>query len=134
MKRRPDWPERLIEFIEARRVRAFSWGKNDCAMFAADAVHSMTDVDIAKPWRGYSDERGAIERIKEVGGLRQWIEVSGLTEKPKGFAQRGDVVLAILEGRDTVGVVMGDGFWCGPGEQALVARPMGDEVAAVFGY
>ena len=127
--RLPDWPERLIEFIEARRARAFSWGSNDCALFYADAVLAMTGEDRAKPWRGYKTARGAAARITKAGGLRALVESAGVTEKPVGFAQRGDGVLALLNDRETFGVVVGDGNWCGPGEFGLVFRPMSEAIA-----
>lgn len=132
MKRLPDWPERLIAFFEARRVRAFSWGSNDCWTFVVDAVCAMTGVDTGQRWRTYKTERGALASIKKVGGLRKWVETNIGMEKPKGFAQRGDVVLAVLDGRETLGIVMGDGKWCGPGVDGLVARHISDEVTAVF--
>ena len=132
MQRLPDWPERLIEIIEARRTRAFSWGDSDCALFAGDVVQALTGIDIAKPWRGYNTAQGAAARIKKAGGMRALASRAGLEEKQKGFAQRGDIVLADIEGRETFGVVVGDGNWCGPGAEGLVFRPMSD-VIAVFG-
>ena len=89
--RRADWPERLAEFIEARRLEPFAWGKNDCALFAADAVNLLIGVDYAESLRGYTTERGALGKIKRAGGLRAF--AAALPEKPPGLAQRGDVVL-----------------------------------------
>lgn len=129
LKRRHDWPERLIEFIESRRRMPFEWGRNDCALFAADAVEAMTGEDLAKKWRGYKSERGALRRIKRAGGMRRLAE--GLPERPVGYAQRGDVVLVEVEGRDTFGIVVGNGTWCAPGHNGLVFRPM-SEVMTVF--
>ena len=64
--RRADWPERLAEFIEARRLEPFAWGKNDCALFAADAVNLLIGVDYAESLRGYTTERGALGDRKSV--------------------------------------------------------------------
>lgn len=132
MKRLPDWPERLIEFIEARRVRAFSYGENDCGLFAADAIYAITGVDLAESWRGYASAQGAARKVKKSGGMRGIAAAAGLDERHAGFAQRGDLVLADVEGRETFGIVVGDGNWCGPGADGLVFRPMSD-VIAVFG-
>ena len=68
IKRRPDWPEKLAAFIETRRERVFSWGEQDCALLAADAVLEMTGVDLASGLRGYKSARGAAARMK----VRTW--------------------------------------------------------------
>lgn len=129
MHRFHDWPERLAAFIEARRARAFSWGRQDCALFAADAVLEMTGVDLAEGLRGYTSASGAAKRIKKAGSMRGL--ASALAEKHPGLAQRGDVVLVELEGRETFGIVAGNGYWCAPGLDSLVFRPM-SEVETVF--
>lgn len=130
MIRKDDWPEILAAFIDARRVRAFSWGENDCALFAADAVLGMTGVDLAEKLRGYKTASGAARKIKAAGGMRQL--ASSLTEKHPGMAQRGDVVLVEIDGRETFGIVAGNAKWCAPGVDGLVFRPM-DEVKIAFG-
>ncbi|WP_321289229.1 DUF6950 family protein [Alcaligenes phenolicus] len=129
MKRRPDWPEKLATFIETRRERVFSWGEQDCALLAADAVLEMTGVDLASGLRGYKSARDAAARIEKAGGMRGF--VASLPQKHPGLAQRGDLVLVDLEGRETFGVVVGNGYWCGPGQDGLVFRPM-SEVETVF--
>ncbi len=127
--RHNDWPEKLATFIETRRERVFSWGSNDCALFAADAVLEMTGVDLATNLRGYRSARGAASRIAKAGGMRGF--VVQLPVKHPGLAQRGDLVLVELSGRDTFGVVVGNGYWCAPGVDGLVFRPM-SEVQTVF--
>lgn len=130
LQRLPDWPERLIEFIEARRTRAFSWGSNDCALFAADAVLSMTGVDLGAEWRGYKSKRKAASIINKIGGMRAF--AASLQEKQVGFAQRGDIVLASMEDMETFGVVIDATKWIGPGQSGIESRPM-SEAIAVFG-
>lgn len=128
MNRRHDWPEQLAQFIDERRHAPFAWGTNDCALFAADAIERMTGVDLAKHLRGYKTERGALGKIRKVGGLRNFAQ--DLTDKHPGMAQRGDVVLANMEGRETFGVVVGGGVYAAPGPDGLVFRPMSEAVAA----
>lgn len=130
MQRHDNWPEALAEFIDARRNELFEWGRNDCALFAADAVLAMTGVDLAEKLRGYKTASGAARKIKAAGGMRQL--ASSLTEKHPGMAQRGDVVLVEIDGRETFGIVAGNAKWCAPGVDGLVFRPM-DEVNIVFG-
>lgn len=129
MERYDNWPERLAAFIETRRVRVFSWGEQDCVLFAADAVLEMTGVDLAEGERGYRSASGAAKRIKRAGGMRA-LAASRLPEKHPGLAQRGDVVLVEVDERESFGVVAGGGYWCGPGVDGLVFRPMTDVVAA----
>lgn len=130
MNRHNDWPERLAAFIDARRERAFSWGEQDCVLFAADAVLEITGVDLAEGHRKYSTAKGAAAQVKKAGGMRQ-LAASRLPEKHPGLAQRGDVVLVEIDGRDTFGVVAGNGYWCAPGVEGVVFRPM-SEVLIVF--
>lgn len=128
MTRFPDWPERWNAFVEERRNRPFQWGANDCGLFAADAVLAVTGTDIAKDWRGYRTERGALNRVKKVGGMRHFLT---LPEKHIGLAQRCDMVLVDLDGRETFGIV-DIGRWFGPGEHGMLSRPLDDHILAAF--
>lgn len=130
MQRHDNWPEALAGIIDARRNELFEWGRNDCALFAADAVLAMTGIDLAENLRGYKSASGATRKIKAAGGMRQL--ASSLTEKHPGMAQRGDVVLVEIDGRETFGIVAGNAKWCAPGVDGLVFRPM-DEVKIAFG-
>lgn len=126
MTRFLDWPERLAEFLRSRRRAPFQWGVNDCALFAADAAHAITGADPAAEYRGYSDEVEALRLIKAAGGMRALV---ALPEKPVAFAQRGDGVLALIDGRETFGVCVGAQY-AAPGAGRLVFRPMTEAVAA----
>jgi hypothetical protein len=131
-QRHHDWPERLAEYIEGRRERPFSWGSNDCCLFFADAVLEMTGTDPAAKWRGYKSQVAATRRVKKAGGLRAMAKTVGLIEKHPGLAQRGDGVIVKLDGRETFGLVVGNGCWCGPGKDRLEFRPM-SEATTAFG-
>lgn len=125
--RYPDWPERLAQYIDARRHAPFAWGVNDCAMFAADAVVALTGVDPVPSVRGtYDDARGAADLIDAAGGLRELVP---LPAKTVGHAQRGDIVLSDIDGRATLGVCVGADY-AAPGDVGLVFRPMAEAVAA----
>lgn len=125
----PDWPKRLADHVESMRDKPFAYGSNDCALFAAGAIEAITGDDLASDLRGrYTTALGAKRRINAAGGMRAL--ASDLPEKPVGMAQRGDVVLAMSEGQETFGVVVGGGYWCAPGPDGLVFRPMDEAVAA----
>lgn len=118
LQRRPDWPERLAETLKIARSRSFVWGTHDCALFAADCVKSMTDVDLAKSFRGsYNDAAGAARALVHAG----FSSIEDLASSFLGSeiqptrAQRGDIVLIdtslspIVTEKPTValGVVLG---------------------------
>jgi hypothetical protein len=53
----------------ARAAKPFAWGTHDCCTFVADAVQSVTGVDIAGDFRGlYHDEAGAFAIVKRLTG------------------------------------------------------------------
>ena len=107
MRRRPDWPELLAEAIEERRARPFAWGGQDCCLFAADIVATLTGVDHAEKFRGYSSAREAQNVLSDVGGLERLISsLIGPAVHPSA-AGRGDVVLADLDHGATLGICLG---------------------------
>src|ERR1700732_272724 len=132
MKRFPDWPTRLSEFLEERKSRPFEWGVHDCCLFACDAIQVMTGVDVASTLREkkYSDPHGARAVIKEAGAssvveLAEWIaELHKLREIPVPFAQRGDAVILSHGGVQSIAIVSLDGLDAiAPGKDGLIANP-----------
>lgn len=108
MMKRADWPERLAEFIAARRDTPFAWGANDCALFAFDAVAAMTGVDLIPAHRGaWHDARSAAAHEAAIGGLPSAVSAL-LPQIPPAFSGRGDVVLLRHDGRDSLGIHLGD--------------------------
>lgn len=107
LKRLENWPERLAEFIEARREASFEWGVNDCCLFAADAVLEITGVDLADREARYSTEEEAEALLEARGGLVGLLAATGLRECAVPLAQRGDVVLMADDNLRGLGVVLG---------------------------
>lgn len=106
MIRLENWPSLLTEFIESRREMPFLWGTSDCCLFAADAVQAITGTDFAAQWRGtYSDARGALAHIEAAGGVPALVPFE---EIEPGYAQRGDVVMLDMDGRDVLAVHLGN--------------------------
>lgn len=122
MKRFEDWPTRLDAFFLSRKNEPFVWGKNDCCLFAADAIVAMTGEDFAARFRGtYDDLKSAVKILREMGksisGLAS--DLAKLEEIPILFAQRGDVVLIDGELGESLGIVALDGVSiAGPGVDA----------------
>lgn len=110
MKRRDDWPVRLIEVVRAAERKPFAWGGHDCALFAADAVLAMTDTDFAAPFRGrYKTALGALRELRRNGADDLAAYATQVLGAPIATAQamRGDVVLFAAEEGEALAVVVG---------------------------
>ncbi|MGO4304185.1 DUF6950 family protein [Cupriavidus sp. RAF12] len=94
MQRIEDWPQRLADFVEARRARAFVWGESDCCLFVCDGVEAITGIDPAARWRGlYATEKGARRILNANGGVMGVAMLVFGSPVPAALAGRGDVVL-----------------------------------------
>lgn len=125
--RTSDWPEKLAEYLHQKRDVPFSWGTNDCASFACDAVFSMTGERLAIPV--VETPEAYVQLLQDSGPLGD-IVTSYLGEPiHPAFAQRGDVVLLQVEQRDTLGICVGESL-AGPGLDGLVLIPMSLAVSA----
>jgi hypothetical protein len=132
VKRFDEWPTLLSNFLEERRLVPFEWGRQDCCMFACDAVLAMTGTDLAGRFRGtYRTAAGALRAIRSaeastIGELASWLaELHSIREISVLSAQRGDVVLATHEGEDYLGIVAMDGTDAiGPGLEGTIRNPL----------
>jgi hypothetical protein len=115
MKKHLHWHTRSFDaFIREREKMPFVWGKNDCCIFAADAILANTGVDIADDFRGkYSSQLGAFKTIREVTGGTSVADAAahcatkhGLVEyKHPLLAKRGDLVVIENAGALIAGVI-----------------------------
>lgn len=130
LKRLDDWPEKLAEFIHARTEKVFEWGQNDCAIFAADGIHAITEIDVAADLRGtYSTASQAVDIVTARGGLEA-IATSVLGEpmENKLMIQRGDVALVKINGRESLTICIGSEL-AGPGvDFGVVLIPIMDAI------
>ena len=127
MTRHTDWESRLFEFMESRRTAPFAWSSNDCATFAADAVAAITGERLQIP---QADTPEAYARLlRDQGSLRDMACALLGEPIPASFAQRGDVVLLLLDDRETLGICVGADI-AGPGADGLVLVPMAHAVDA----
>lgn len=103
LTRTPHWATREFhDFLLKRAREPFEWGKNDCSLFAADAIQSFTGVDLAEDFRDkYDDEASAFALIKTITGGATVADAAtycankhGLIERIHPLmAQRGDLVI-----------------------------------------
>lgn len=109
------WATReLHQFLLSRKDMPFTWGENDCCLFAADAIQSFTGVDLADDFRGkYIDKASALAAIASVAQGKTIQDAAAycatkhsLQELPQPlFAQRGDLVLVEEAGDLIAGIV-----------------------------
>lgn len=109
--RRSDWPERLNDFISSVIAcnRPFAWGIRDCATFCGGAVLAMTGVDYFAPYRGaYSSYAGAKKFLHLAGGYEAHVGKLLGSSVAVNASGRGDVVLRQADGRETLGIILGE--------------------------
>lgn len=127
MTRRTDWDARLYAFMESRRVMPFAWSSNDCATFAADAVEAVTGERLQIPQAGTPEAYARL--VRDQGTLREMAGALLGDSIAPSYAQRGDVVLLMLDERETLGICVGAEI-AGPGADGLALVPMSHAVAA----
>jgi hypothetical protein len=113
--RKEHWDTRFFHpFLLERAKVPFSWNGNDCCLFTADAINSITGVDIAAELRGkYKTKIGALKAIKSVTGgsttedaVAYVANKHGLEEYPTPLlVKRGDLVL-VQNGDDLISAVL----------------------------
>jgi hypothetical protein len=91
-----DWEARLVAYLADTRSRPHRYGRHDCMLFLAGAIEAITGDDVGKEHRRrYRTPRGATRYLRRLGFRSPEAMIdSMLVEKPVGFAQRGDIVLA----------------------------------------
>jgi len=138
VRQHPDWTERLFYFIEQRRREPFVWGRNDCCLFAADAVLAVCGVDIARRWRDAyhsSEEAHLILKKKHggPGGIAEAMELAalehGFVEVPASNARRGDVVLIDTPSGKALSICIGDKL-AAMGQEGIVFPPLREGLRA----
>lgn len=127
----PDWPQRLLAAVNARRAMPYAWGSNDCVLYAADMVAAITGIDLAEEFRGaYHDERGAAALMAREG----WADLASLADAhlPRCLARprRGDLVLLPGTRGDYLGIVAASGVVAAPDVDKPRLRPMTGLIAA----
>lgn len=115
------WPMLLDEYVAARTREPFAWGTNDCATFAFDWIEACTGEALLVV--EHDDAASAARAIAAEGGLQAGL--AARLGEPLEYvlqAQRGDVGLVDIEGRQSIVVVIGD-LAVGPGTDGLAAVP-----------
>lgn len=118
------WELAFEAFIDARRNVPFVWGANDCALFAADAVQTITGRDPAlHGLRAHRTSKQALRALARHGGLEGIATQALGAPRPACQACVGDVVLVTVGKRDCLAICNG-GTALGPSAGGLVAVDM----------
>ena len=104
--RKENWPRLLENFITERKDIPFEWGTNDCWQFSIHAVKEISDKDLTTLF-DYQTPRKAAELMTEHGGMMSAADKYFGESKSIYLAQRGDVVCLINDGRELLGVCLG---------------------------
>jgi len=126
--RAQDWEERLDRFVKSRRSTPFAWGTHDCCLFAADAIESMTGVDIAVKFRGKYDSLASCMSVLKGFGytdiesmIRAELKSWQFTPVAPVRAHRGDLAMCNLAAGPALCVVgMNGKESIGVGESGLM--------------
>tara|TARA_R110002124_G_scaffold165640_3_gene333016 strand:- start:749 stop:1153 length:405 start_codon:yes stop_codon:yes gene_type:complete len=125
-----NWPTLLAEFLTERGTQEHVWGKNDCCLFAADAIEVITGVDNASEFRGrYTTELGAKRALLRYGAgdIRSTFTAKFGQPVARLKAVRGDIALVIIDGVERVGVVYGKIYLVS--DKGLVTLPLNQSVS-----
>ncbi len=132
--RLPDWESRLHAYLDRVAAAAFTWGRHDCALHAANAVLAMTGEDFGAPFRGrYRSAAGSLRALKlyGAGDLVATFTAALGAPVPGASAGRGDLVMH----DGSIGVAMAGFAWfVGEefGDDGLIAVPRGAGWAAAW--
>lgn len=115
MNKTAGWQKRLLTTIEELKDTPFSWGENDCCIFAAKCIDAQYGTKIASEVIGQYDseiscKRYMIKRAKTSSLASVLDTFLPVRVEPK-YAQRGDVVTFEGELGLTAGVLWSGIVW-----------------------
>ena len=105
--RKENWPRLLEDYIVQKKDLPFEWGTNDCWQFSIKAVKEISDKDLTSLFE-YETPRRAAELMSEHGGMIAAADKYFGESKSILLAQRGDVVCLLNEGRELLGICVGE--------------------------
>ena len=132
MARHPQWEARLTALVAEKRFAPYAYGHHDCMLWPAAVAKAVTGKDHGRGHRGkYKSAASASRYLRSLGHDTPESYLDSLfDEKPVGFAQRGDLVLAA----DGIPAVCMGGFGLSVGQEGntegLVRVPRSDWVKA----
>ena len=125
--RREDWTARLWAEIEAASGRPFSWGEQDCCLFAARCVDAMVigSTYVAELQAAYDDKTSALRYLVAQGGLHAALTARFGEPQPWWKIRRGDLALvATPDSIGSVGLCVGPTIACVDQERGVQYLPL----------
>lgn len=113
MRRLPDWPVRLHDFVDGVKRSPFKWETHDCWLgWAADAAIAIIGVDIGADYRGQYSNAIEAARVMKKAGFSNLADLvaSHLPEIHVSQAKIGDIA-AIADDTPfgfTLGIINGE--------------------------
>lgn len=122
MTRVVDWPEQLLETVDAWRERPFMWGSDDCLGFVLACVKAVRGELPVAEIPAYADAKEARRVLRELGARElENVLMMHFEPVPVSMAQRGDIgIVKMPHGFQAAVVCVGRG-WLGKSESGLVA-------------
>jgi hypothetical protein len=114
------WTVLLADELLAARSRPFAYGSHDCLQFVARCVQAMTGVNHAAGFGSYDDPTALLELHGGVAGILTML--FGEPVHPS-LAQEGDLVVAVIDGRESAGICTGSKFAFAREPQGLAFLP-----------
>lgn len=107
------WEKRMMDYLDHVARQPFEYGRLDCVVFACDHVENVTGIDPLDGGGRGADGRGGnwdnvrdgVKLIKKYRGSTEGIMDFYFNRRAPASAQRGDVVIKIVEGLKAFGVV-----------------------------
>lgn len=97
----------LCEFLEADQT--FEWGENDCCMFAANWIKSITGIDHMAEFRGqYHDLDSARIALKTIGAGSLYATMRVKFGNPVKRGLVGDIAYSKQSEGYTLGICVGE--------------------------
>lgn len=105
------WEDRLNDYLQEAARRNFGYGTLDCVIFACDGVELQTGIDPMAEGRGkYTDLKSGVKLISELRGSYEGImDFHFARHDNMARAQRGDVVMRMVDGLKAYGLVGNSG-------------------------
>ena len=96
MKRKADWIDRLVAYLESVNRTPFEWGKHDCFLFCMGAVDAMRgNKKLYKHFAGRCFSENDVAKLCKEEGYKSAIDFMTKNFPPresKFQIQRGDIV------------------------------------------
>jgi len=135
MKKKPDWEQKLHDFLALNKDTKFSWGAWDCCVFVDSAIKAMTGSHVIPEFVEWGNKKAALQTIRKYSGnlagcVNKAALSAGMTEVLPSDAMKGDLVVYTSEGNDGAGIY--DGYAIAAPSDEGLARKRKDLIVKAY--